>query len=81
MTLALRVACGNGNACGRAAAGYGRPVLLTVLVWGGLIAAVVLIVRTLRNSRMSRPEKVLSVLGCLVMILALLFIGALAGVR
>ena len=56
-------------------------VLLPVMVWGGLIAVIVFIVRTLRSSRMSRPGKVLSVFGCLVMLLALLYIGALAGVR
>ena len=55
--------------------------MFAVLVWGGLIAAVVFIVRTLRSSRMSRPEKVIPVLGCLVVIVALLLIGSLAGVR
>jgi hypothetical protein len=55
--------------------------LLPVLVWGGLIALVVFIVRTLRSSRISRPRKAVYLLGALVMLFVLWYIAALAAVR
>jgi hypothetical protein len=67
---------------GKAAAGYGERVLLTVLVWGGLIATGVVIVRTLRSSGMKSPlSRALCLLTGVVMLVVLVYIGPLSGVR
>jgi hypothetical protein len=55
--------------------------VLALLVWAGLIAVVVFVVRALRSPQMTGLGKGLWLLGGLLMLVVLLYIGALSAVR